>query len=229
MKCLIVNADDLGYSQGINEGIIQAHKNGIVTSTSLMVYGKAAEQAINLAKKLPKLGVGLHFQIGKEDLGVLTQQLNKALAVATIEKTKKEFIEQVELFTKLTGKLPDHIDGHYHIHKLPLIFPFISKFASKNNIPLRDNGVNFIRTFYGMNDEKKISTAELITIFQELPEGNSELMCHPAKYTDDLESSSYKKQRETELNSLTSDGTKKAIEVLNIKLINWSDIQQKIF
>ena len=91
MKYLIVNADDFGYSQGINEGIIEGHSKGIVTSTSLMVYGKTAEKGVALAKKFPKFGVGLHFQIGKEELGVLNQQVTKALAIATLEKTKVEF------------------------------------------------------------------------------------------------------------------------------------------
>jgi len=227
MKYLIVNADDLGYSRGINEGIIEGHIKGIVTSTSLMVYAKAAEQGVILTKKFPKLGVGLHFQIGKEELGVLNQQVNKALAIATIEKTKEEFTKQVKLFSELTGKLPDHIDGHYHIHKLPLIYPYISKFAKRNNIPLRDDGVNFIRTFFNMKDEKVISSDALIKILRDLPDGISELMCHPAKFTDDLDSS-YKQQREVELKSLTSDKVIELVKELGIKLINWSEIGKVI-
>lgn len=223
MRYLIVNADDLGYSRGINEGVIEGHINGIVTSTSLMVYGKAAKQGVILAKKFPKLGIGLHFQIGKEELSVLNQQVNKAIAIATIEKTKKEFTKQLKLFSELTGKLPDHIDGHYHIHKLPLIYPFISGFARKNNIPLRDDGVNFIRTFFDMKNEKVISSDALIKILRDLPEGISELMCHPAKFTDDLDSS-YKQQREVELKSLTSDEVRKLVKEQEIKLINWSKV-----
>lgn len=223
MKYLIVNADDLGYSQGVNEGIIHAHENGIVTSTSLMVYGEAANQAITLASKHTKLGLGLHFQIGKEDQDILTRQLTKTLAITALENTKKEFTKQIELFTKMTGKLPDHIDGHYHVHKLPLIFSFISKFARKNGIPVRDNGVNCIKTFFDLHDKSKISVEALTKILKELPEGTSELMCHPAKYTSDL-NSSYKKHREIELASLTSNKVKQIIKELGIKLINWSEV-----
>lgn len=226
MKYLIVNADDLGYSKGVNEGIIEAHSNGIVTSTSLMVYGEAARHGVEFAKKFPKLGVGLHFQISKADMDIISRQFQKALAITTIEKTKKEFIKQIELFKKLTGKTPDHIDGHYHIHKLPRVFPFIRKYASNNKIPLRDNGVNFIRDFFGMFDKSKISVDALIKILQELTDGTFELMCHPAKYTNDL-NSSYIKQREVELNTLTSKETKDAIKKFNIQLINWGHIQRR--
>lgn len=224
MKYLIVNADDLGYSEGINEGIVEAHKNGIVTSTSLMVYGKAAKQAVNLIKEFPKLGVGLHFQIGKEDLDILTRQINKASAIAMIENTKEQFDKQVEIFTRMLGKFPDHIDGHYHIHKLPSIYPYIRKFTKKNKIPLRDDGVNFIKSFFDMHDERKLSPEALNKILRELSEGISELMCHPAKYTGDL-NSSYKRQREVEFATLTSDEVKETIKKLNIKLINWGEIR----
>ena len=67
MKVLVVNADDFGYSSGINRGIIQAHEKGIVTSTSVMVDGPAAEEARNLAK-YQKLSVGLHFNITDENV-----------------------------------------------------------------------------------------------------------------------------------------------------------------
>ena len=226
MKYLIVNADDLGYSQGVNEGIIYAHENGIVTSTSLMVYGKAANQAVTLTRKYTKLGLGLHFQIGKEDQDILTRQLTKTLAITAIENTKKEFNKQIELFTKMIGKLPDHIDGHYHVHKLPLIFPFIRQFARKNNIPLRDDGIKCIKTFFDFRGESKISVEALTKILRELPEGTSELMCHPAKYTSDL-NSSYKRQREVEFASLTSNKVRQAIKELGIKLINWSEVRNQ--
>lgn len=221
MKKLIVNADDFGFSKGINNGIIESHVNGIVTSTSLMVKGKAALHAVELAKNIPKLGVGLHFQITKEEM-IFLRQIKKITGVAKIEDTKKEFIKQIELFKKLVGRLPDHIDGHHHVHKLPRIYPFIRKFAESNNIPLRDD-VNFIDNFFAVKMVSDVSPKSLIKILKSLPDGISELMCHPAKDTMDF-ISSYSSQRKIELKTLTSDKVDIAIQDLGIKLISWKEI-----
>ena len=60
-RTLVVNADDFGASEGVNRGIAHAHVHGIVTSTSLMVTGRAPEHAAELAREHPELGVGLHW------------------------------------------------------------------------------------------------------------------------------------------------------------------------
>jgi predicted glycoside hydrolase/deacetylase ChbG (UPF0249 family) len=60
-KQLIVNGDDFGLSESVNQGIIQSHQQGILTSTSLMVSGDAFENAVALAKTHPNLAVGLHL------------------------------------------------------------------------------------------------------------------------------------------------------------------------
>jgi len=67
-RTLVVNADDFGASEGVNRGVVQAHVHGIVTSTSLMVTGHAAEHAARLAGEHPGLGVGLHWDLDEEDL-----------------------------------------------------------------------------------------------------------------------------------------------------------------
>src|SRR3954452_16947488 len=64
-KHLIVNADDLGLSDGVNRGIFCAHENGIVTSASLMVRQPAAKEATRSARRFPDLGIGLHFDLGE--------------------------------------------------------------------------------------------------------------------------------------------------------------------
>src|SRR5438034_11679377 len=64
-RYLIVNADDFGQSAGVNRGIIEAHKAGIVTSASLMVCWPAAVQAAAYARKHPALSLGLHFDFGE--------------------------------------------------------------------------------------------------------------------------------------------------------------------
>ena len=63
MRNLIVNADDLGWTRGVNRGIAEAHRNGIVTSTSLLANGSAFEDAVKTANELPSLGVGVHLNL----------------------------------------------------------------------------------------------------------------------------------------------------------------------
>ncbi len=220
-KRLIVNADDLGYSIGVNEGIIKAHKEGVVTSTSLMVNGQAARHGVDLTKKNPRLGLGLHFQIEDNDLNLLWQA-KRVISAVLIEKTKKEFLEQIRAFEQLTGKMPDHIDSHHHVHKLPRIFPFIKTWCKENGIPYRMQ-INFIDSFFGMPSTKQLSTENLISILKNIPHGVSELMCHPGIVTPDLKSS-YSEQRELELKVLTSFRVKQEIKKLGIELINWKDV-----
>lgn len=225
MRCLIVNADDLGYSTGINEGIIEAHRKGIVTSTSLMVKGKAVSHGIKLAKQNSKLGLGLHFQVEDDDLQVIWQ-FKRLTSAVLIEKTKKEFLDQVNIFKELTGKLPDHIDSHHHVHRMPRIFPFVRQWCNKNNVPYRYQ-VNFIKSFFGTSSTDALSLENLIKILENLPKGTSELMCHPAFVTKDLKSS-YSYQREFELKTLTSSEIKQSIKNLRIKLVNWKEVSNKL-
>lgn len=222
MKNLIVNADDFGYSKGINEGIIKGYKEGIITSSSLMVYGKAVKDAVEIAKKNPGLGLGLHFQIEDYDWNLLWQ-LKKVIAATLIEDTKKEFHNQIRLFKDLTGKNPDHIDGHHHVHRMPRVYQFVHSYCKKNNIPMRGD-VNFIRSFFVDPHTKAITPKSLIDILKNLPDGNSELMCHPGFVTPDLKSS-YSDERELELKTLISPEVKMEIKKLGIKLINWGDIK----
>src|SRR6266567_2877528 len=63
MRNLIVNADDLGWTQGVNRGIAEAHRNGIVTSTSLLANGRAFEEGVQSALQSPRLGVGVHLNL----------------------------------------------------------------------------------------------------------------------------------------------------------------------
>ena len=216
MKLLIVNADDFGYSEGVNEGIVQAHLKGVVTSTSLMVYGEAVKHSIEILKKCPRLGMGLHFQILKgEEIAIATNPNN----------TLAELDKQTKLFIKLIGKPPDHIDSHHHIHKAPNLFPLVLKYSKKNNIPLRSDRTKLIESFYGKPNVKDISVDAAINILKKLDDEVSELMCHPGKADQTLEKiSSYVKEREIELETLTSNKLLGAINILGIKLVNWSEV-----
>ena len=92
-KYLIINADDFGYSFGINKGILEAITNGVVTSTSVMVDAIAAHEAKEL-NGLPGISVGLHLELA--DLNNVADELQR----------------QIDKFKAIVGKFPDHIDTH---------------------------------------------------------------------------------------------------------------------
>lgn len=132
MPQLIVNADDLGFSPGTNQGIVEACQKGIATSTTVMVNLDYAEVGLEtLQNKLPHVGIGLHINLthGKpvssadripsllDDSGHFypeTQLLEVALSFDG-DEVYEEIAAQIERFVSLTGKNPTHLDSHYHI------------------------------------------------------------------------------------------------------------------
>src|SRR2546425_9238689 len=109
MHYVIVNADDFGSSEGINHGIIAAHEQGIVTSTSLMVNTPATAAAVKLARAYPNLGLGLHVN--------LTGEGERLVDLEDRQAVKRELEEQFNRFVDLTGQFPTHLDSHQHVHR----------------------------------------------------------------------------------------------------------------
>ncbi|MBI2103537.1 ChbG/HpnK family deacetylase [Candidatus Woesebacteria bacterium] len=228
MKLLIVNADDFGYTSGINRGVIEAHTKGIVTSTSLMVYGNAADEAKRLSK-YPKLSVGLHFQI--TDKGLKDELLKRIFLPESIEKLSKEFDRQIEKFIRIMRKRPDHLDSHHHVHTHPKLKKIFKRYQKRHKIPIRSfGGINFVDDFFGWNklrrrELKRINNDSLIKILSKLKDGTTELMCHPGFSDDELRNiSSYSDEREVELKSLVDPEVRDFLNNSKIQLINWMEI-----
>ncbi len=137
---VIINADDFGRSQEINEAIIRAHREGVLTSCSLMVTGAAFDEAVHLARENPRLGVGLHLVtvVGRSVLPhseipslVDAQQnfsnnpnhagLKYYFSPRARREIRKELAAQFAKFAA-TGLPFSHIDGHLHLHVHPVIF-----------------------------------------------------------------------------------------------------------
>jgi len=152
MSYLIINADDFGFSHDVNAAIIQAHEEGILTSTSLMVTGDAAQEAIALAKNHPHLAVGLHLVLvcGKSVLPPAqiphlvdsqgnfshnpTQAgLNYQFNQATRAELRLEISAQLEKFRN-SGLNLAHVDGHLHLHVHPVILNILTEFAAEFKI-----------------------------------------------------------------------------------------------
>jgi chitin disaccharide deacetylase len=214
---LIINADDFGLSAGVNEGIIEAHERGVVTSTSLMVDAAAAEEAADLARAFPNLGVGLHFvEPANADLDDPAQAASA-------------FAAQLERFRSLAGADPTHVDSHHHVHAEDGRLATFSHLVARLGLPLRHDGrIPYIGGFYaqwepGVTELRHVSREFLVDLVRtEALEGFTELGCHPARVTGDF-SSSYLTEREVELQTLTEPGLRQELEALGTRLVNYRD------
>ena len=149
---LIVNADDFGLSHSVNEAVIRAHREGILTTASLMVNERGFDEAVKLAKENPRLGVGLHLTLlmGHSTLppekipGLVNPRgefSNKPVATGfryffqrdLHEQLRAEIHAQFETF-RATGLPLDHVNGHLHLHLHPVIFKILMEDAEKLGI-----------------------------------------------------------------------------------------------
>ena len=137
---LIVNADDFGLSHSVNEAVIRAHRDGILTSASLMVNEPGFDEAVRLARENPNFGVGLHLTLlmGHAALspekipGLVNERgefsnnpagsgMNYFFKRALRSQLRAEIHAQFERF-HATGLPLDHVNGHLHMHLHPVVF-----------------------------------------------------------------------------------------------------------
>lgn len=146
---LIVNADDFGMSEAVNHAIIRAHREGVLTSASLMVTGAAAAAAVRLAKENPRLAVGIHLvavmgrsALPQSEIPTLVDGaqnfsnnptaagLKYFFSPAARRELRREIAAQFAMFHE-TGLPLSHVDGHLHLHVHPVIFNEALKQAIK--------------------------------------------------------------------------------------------------
>lgn len=146
---LIVNADDFGRSSAINQAVQRAHREGILTTASLMVNEPACAEAVAFARENPQLGVGLHLTLlyGKSALGPeqipglindrreftngpLGTGLNYFFRPGLRAQLEAEIAAQFERF-HATGLKLDHVNGHLHLHLHPVIFSILLRRAQE--------------------------------------------------------------------------------------------------
>jgi len=152
VRRLIVNADDFGRSHSINEAVVRAHRDGVLTTASLMVNESGCNEAVKLAKENQKLGVGLHLTLlmGHSALppekipGIVNSRggfsnspvgagMNYFFKRSLREQLRAEIHAQFEKF-HATGLTLDHVNGHLHLHLHPVIFKILMKDAEKLGI-----------------------------------------------------------------------------------------------
>jgi predicted glycoside hydrolase/deacetylase ChbG (UPF0249 family) len=152
LRNLIVNADDLGWTEGVNRGIAEAHRNGIVTSASLLANGAAFESGVELARTMPALGVGVHLNLSDGEpvapRQLVTSLLNErgelegrpeslllrlARRSVLLEEVEREWDAQIQKVRDFEIQ-PTHLDGHRHVQMLPGLFEIALRLAKRQGI-----------------------------------------------------------------------------------------------
>jgi predicted glycoside hydrolase/deacetylase ChbG (UPF0249 family) len=248
-RLLIVNADDFGFTRDVNAGIVQAHREGILTATTLMANGAAFDDAVRLALETPALDVGAHLVLTKAALG-------RSIRI------RDELRAQVEKILA-AGITPTHLDTHKHTHLLPWVLEAVARIGEEFKIPwvrrpfdfplgapgavpwarrlvsravslgrwnsrrlLRRHGCRSTDHFAGFQITGRFRTAELVALIGSLPPGVTELMVHPGHCTEELRAARtrLKESREEELRALTAPETRQALEAHGVRLVRYRDL-----
>jgi hopanoid biosynthesis associated protein HpnK len=149
---LIVTADDFGASTSINQAVLQAHQQGILTCASLMVNGEAFEEAVEIARACPRLGVGLHLTLCCGRATLRTEEIPDLVNEdATLPRSAvaagfayyfsrglraqlaKEIAAQFEKFQS-TRLMMDHVNGHLHFHLHPTVLRLVIPEMKKRGV-----------------------------------------------------------------------------------------------
>jgi hopanoid biosynthesis associated protein HpnK len=152
MKQLILNADDFGMTRGVNEGIVRAHRDGVLTSATLMANGLAFDDAVQKAAENPKLGIGCHLVLvgGKsvapaekvpslvdsqgnlpDSLALFVGRVSAGMIkTGEIERELKAQIQKIQS----AGIILSHLDSHKHTHAHPRVMEVVGKIAQEFGI-----------------------------------------------------------------------------------------------
>jgi predicted glycoside hydrolase/deacetylase ChbG (UPF0249 family) len=225
---LIVNADDFGWSPGINAGVIEAHTRGIVTSTTLMVLQPAAVAAAEAAATCPELSVGLHVDLahwtyrdGAWEPDYERVDVEDATAVA------KEVDHQLDEFRRLVGRDPTHLDGHQHVQRSGAARSVLRSVADELGIPLRlHSPIVYCGAFFGQDGHGRpypeaLSVEALLDLVTGLGPGWHELGCHPGLHDDAPDG--YRAERSAETAVLCDPAVRTGMTTRGVELRSFAD------
>ncbi|KXG78437.1 Carbohydrate deacetylase [Fervidicola ferrireducens] len=250
MKKLIVNADDLGLTPGINKAILKGITEGIITDTTVMVNMPAASEALDIARKFFPDRIGIHLNLtcglpvlDPADIPSLVDESGRfyrrrgiLMEKASPEEIEKELRAQVEKFLN-SGLEPSHLDCHHHLHLHPVVAKIVAKLAVELDVPVRALDIqtktyfkscgvktpdHFSMDFYG----EKATFENLMSILEAYEDGTMEIMTHPGYCDSKLsEVSTYTYFRENELQILTSPIVRDALKKKNIELFSFRELK----
>ena len=250
---LIVNADDFGYTERVSAGIVRAHRDGIVTATTLMTHAPHTDGAAKLARATPSLDVGVHLVVtfdgptgDAKRLRTLVDKDGRFFRPTELlsrhidrEEALLEYRAQYRRARELLGRAPTHLDTHHWVHDHPALEWAIGELARETGAAarihsdeqrdrLRARGVrtpdHFAREF---QHEGNVGVDPLLALLERLATqgGVTELMCHPGEADEGMvRKSSYARERPTELATLTDGRVRAAINDLGITLASFVDV-----
>ncbi len=273
MKRIIINADDFGMNEEVNEGIKQGIEAGMITSVSVMVNMPYFKDAIRYLKKHPHVSVGLHFNITegtallprKKTTTLLREDghffhwtlmvFNLIFGQTSLKEIQLELFAQYKMLQRQNVTIT-HIDSHHHIHLYPTLFRMITHFGQKNNIRalrcrtfnprsfplwiknpptlkqfsiqtlcLLDNLFINPKHFYEVNDlydiawRHPMTTEIFINYLKSIPEGTTEIICHPAVLSK-TGNEIFLKPRNQGLLLLLNKKIKEVMETNNLRLVS---------
>ena len=244
-----MNADDLGRTHGINTGVFEAHRLGIVTSSTAMVNYESVREAAAMSRENPRLGIGLHIALTGGRTALPPASVPSLVDARGAQPAKpeglghprpEEIAAEVEAqfakFIEVFGRKPTHLDSHHHSHRRPDVFEAVRALALREGLPVRNAGGSMgdalkatgLRTNDAFEErffDEGVTLSNLVHIIEQLPEGATELMCHPAHPDAELAaSSSYAAVRVLELAALCDPSVKSALARANVRLIAFSDL-----
>ncbi len=265
-KLLAVNADDFGFTPDVNQGIVEAHLGGILTSTTLMANGGAFDDAVRLARQTPSLDVGCHLVlVGGKSL-VSGRPFPKTVSKLVMALARREIRPYEEAAAQVrrimdAGIRPSHIDSHKHTHLAPPVLEAVARVSEEFGISwvrrpfdfplysltgvvprmkrltsqamglmrrrfhrvLERHGCRTTDHFAGFQITGRFQTEQLSALLDLVPEGTTELMCHPGRCGEALLAAAtrLKESREAELRALMSNEAREALRRNRIELVNF--------
>lgn len=141
---LIVNADDFGFTHDVNQGIVEAHRSGILTATTLMATGAAFDEAVRLAHEHPTLDVGCHLVLVNAPSAL---DPGRALPATVSELLRAMMTRRIAVYDELRAQVdrivaagirPSHLDTHKHTHLAPPVLDAVARIS-------RETGIRWVR------------------------------------------------------------------------------------
>jgi predicted glycoside hydrolase/deacetylase ChbG (UPF0249 family) len=252
LKRLVINADDFGFTSDVNAGIVHAHREGILTATTLMANGAAFDDAVRLAAENPELDVGCHLVLVQGYSSVTGEPLPRKLQGVVIGVASGKLNPYVEFRSQIqrildAGIRPSHLDTHKHTHILPAVFRAAVKLAAEFQIPFlrvpvpaagsnairrayasaaRIRGICMTDHFAGFRLTGSLTEQTFAAALSSLREGTTEFMCHPGFLGPELQAAEtrLKESRVRELEALISPRIRQILQANKIQLCNFRDI-----
>lgn len=235
---VIMNGDDFGLSKGNSLGILLAHEEGILSSTTVMMNMPYARWALKKAEAYPKLGIGVHLTAtaGRPLTDCPSLMNGKAFKKLSCYENKDYHINKDELYREWKaqteafyqcGYVPDHLDSHHHIHLYHDFIDVMVTLAKEYHLPIREDqdylGHDFVPVEISFYDQG--ATLSHLKEIMTTHNGIVEIMCHPALLDARmLTCTSYSTPRTRELEILMSDEIKSFMREHQIALTNYKEI-----